>query len=142
LCRRRNGKHLERRSRDPLTLEPCEMALPSRRNDARTTSRKRTLKAGIIAFNDRHSTLACSVRNISAVGARLLLEGSVSPPDTFLLSVALDGLEADCQVVWRKAGEIGVRFMSKPRDVTAGRTQVVEPLARPGSRSLRRNPKQ
>ena len=112
------------------------------RDDARTASRRRILRAGIIAFNDRHSTLACGVRNMSASGARLLVEGSVSAPDTFVLTVALDGLEADCQVVWRKEGEIGVRFVSKPRAVIASRLQVVEPLTHLRSPSLRRNPKQ
>ena len=120
-------------------MEPRGIGSAVAKGDARITSRRRTLKAGIIAFNDRHSTLACGVRNISASGARLLVEGSVSPPDTFLLTVALDGLEADCQVVWRKAGEIGVRFVSTPRDITASRTQVVDPLAPSRSPSLRRN---
>jgi hypothetical protein len=123
-------------------MERREITSAVARGDARTTSRRRTLKAGVIAFNDRHSTLACGVRNISASGARLLVEGSVSPPDTFVLTVALNGLEADCQIVWRKEGEIGVRFVSKPRSVIASRLQVVEPLNRPRSPSLRRNPKQ
>jgi hypothetical protein len=109
-------------------MEPRGIGSAVAKAGARTTSRRRILKAGVIAFNERHSTLACGVRNISALGARLLVEGSVSPPDTFLLIVALDGLEADCRVVWRQAGEIGVRFLSKPRDIAASRTQIVNPL--------------
>jgi hypothetical protein len=67
------------------------------KGDALATSRQRTLKAGIIAFHDRHVMLPCT-----------------------------DGLEVDCEVVWRRAPEVGVRFLSKPRRVTARRTQVVK----------------
>jgi hypothetical protein len=81
------------------------------------------------------------LRNITATGARLRVEGSVSAPDTFELIVELDGLEADCEVVWRKAAEVGVRFLSKPRRVTARRTQVVNPLVPSPTPSLRRKPK-
>ncbi len=53
------------------------------------------------------------------------IDGSVSAPDTFELIVELDGLEASCQVVWRRALEIGVRFISEPRMVAPKRVQIV-----------------
>jgi hypothetical protein len=109
--------------------------------DARTASRPRTLKAGIVAFIDRHSTLPCIVRNVSATGARLRVEGSVKAPDTFELIIELDGLEVDCQVVWRKTPDVGVRFLSEPRIVAAKRRQVVNPLAPSQAPSLRRKPR-
>jgi hypothetical protein len=93
--------------------------------DGRLSPRRRVLKAGIIAFNNRHSTLSCTVRDLSAVGARLRLDGSVSAPDTFELVIELDGLEAPCQVMWRRAPDIGVKFLSEPRMVTPKRVQIV-----------------
>ena len=61
-------------------------------------------------------------------------------PNTFELIVELDGLEASCEVVWRKDREIGVRFLSAPRAVTPTRTQVVKALAPEQKPTLRRKP--
>jgi hypothetical protein len=98
------------------------------------------LKAGIAASNDRHLTVACTVRDVSATGARLRVGSSVGIPDTFELIIEVDGLEADCQVVWRKADEVGVRFLAAPRIVAAKRAQVINPLTPAKAPSLRRTP--
>jgi hypothetical protein len=105
--------------------------------DARVAPRRRVLKAGIVASNDRHLTVACAVRDLSATGARLRVGGSISVPNTFELIIEIDGLEADCEVVWRKADEVGVRFLAQPRAVAAKRTQVVTPLVPAKPPSLR-----
>ena len=107
-------------------------------DDARASSRRRVLKAGIAASNDRHLTIACTVRDISATGARLRAEGSLSIPDTFELIIESDGLEANCQVVWRKGNEVGARFLGAPHIVAAKRVQVISPLVPPKAPSLRR----
>ena len=75
-------------------------------NDGRMAPRRRVLKAGIAASNDRHLTIACAVRDLSATGARLRVEGSLSIPDTFELIIEVDGIEANCEVVWRKGNEV------------------------------------
>jgi hypothetical protein len=110
-------------------------------SESRSTQRRRVLKGGIVAFNERFSTLPCMIRDISATGARLRIDGSINAPDTFELIVELDGLEADCEVVWRKGSEIGVRFTSPPRTLTPRRTQVVDALATEHKPSLRRKPR-
>src|ERR1700694_1010097 len=74
-------------------------------SEARVASRRRVLKAGIVASNDRHLTVACTVRDMSASGARLRVAGSVGIPDTFELMIEVDGLEADCEVSWRRGDE-------------------------------------
>lgn len=107
----------------------------------RGAPRRRVLKAGLVAYNDRHSTLSCTVRDISATGARVRVDGSVSPPDTFDLIVQIDGLEASCRVVWRNGPEVGVQFLAAPRMVAAKRQQVINPLAPAEKPSLRRKPK-
>ena len=90
--------------------------------------RRRVLKAGIAASNDRHITVACTVRDISATGARLRVEGSLTIPDTFELIIDMDGLEANCEVMWRKGNEVGARFLGAPRTVAVKRAQVINPL--------------
>lgn len=107
----------------------------------RNAQRRRVLKAGLVAYNDRHSTLSCTVRDISDTGARVRVDGSVSAPDTFDLIIQIDGLEASCQVVWRNGNEVGVRFLAAPRMVATKRQQVINPLLRPEKPTLRRKPK-
>ena len=109
-------------------------------NDGRVALRRRVLKAGIAASNDRHLTVACTVRDVSPTGARLRAESSVSIPDTFELIIEVDGLEADCQVVWRKANEVGVKFLAAPRIVAVKRAQVINPLTPAKAPTLRRAP--
>ena len=80
------------------------------------------------------------MRDVSATGARLRAESSVSIPDTFELIIEVDGLEADCQVVWRKANEVGVKFLAAPRIVAVKRAQVINPLTPAKAPTLRRTP--
>ncbi len=108
---------------------------------ARVSLRRRVLKAGVVAYNDRHVTLHCTVRDLSATGARVRVEGSISAPDTFELIIDIDGFEANCQVVWRKSNEIGVRFLGAPRIVAPKRDQVINPMLPTPKASLRRQPK-
>lgn len=96
------------------------------------------LKSAIAASNERRLTVNCVVRDLSGTGARLRVEGSMTVPDTFELIIPLDGLEASCQVVWRKGGEVGVKFLAPPRTVAAKRSQVVSAIAPPRPVSLRR----
>jgi hypothetical protein len=109
--------------------------------DARAALRRRTLKSGIIAYNNRYCTLPCMVRDVSATGARLRVDGTVSAPDTFVLIVESDGLEADCEVVWRKGNEIGVKYVGAPRQVAPKKTQVVTASIPEHAPSIRRKPK-
>ncbi len=116
-------------------------ALAPKADDARIAPRRRMLKAGKIAYSDRHVTIGCTVRDMSATGARLRVEGSVTAPDTFELLIALDGLEANCKVVWRRETEIGVRFVGAPRTVAPKRTQSITAVAPTQAPSLRRKPR-
>jgi hypothetical protein len=109
-------------------------------SDARSAPRRRVLKAAVAASNGRHLTVGCGVRDISATGARLRVDGSVTVPDTFELIIESEGLEADCEVVWRKANEVGVKFLGAPRTVAAKRPQVVSAVTPPRAPSLRRKP--
>ncbi len=109
-------------------------------NDARISPRRRVLKAGIAASNDRHITIACTVRDLSATGARLRTESSLNIPDTFELIIDVDGLEANCEVMWRKGNEVGARFLGAPRMVAVKRAQVITPLTPQKAPTLRRTP--
>jgi hypothetical protein len=109
--------------------------------ERRQSPRRRVLKGGIIAFNDRYVTLPCTVRDLSDGGARLRVEGSMTAPDTFELIVEIDGLEASCEVVSRRGNEISVRFLAPPRIVPKRRVQVVNAITPATQPSLRKRPK-
>lgn len=109
--------------------------------EPRHALRRRTLKAGIVAYNNHFCTLPCMVRDLSATGAHLRLEGSVSAPDGFDLIVESDGLEATCEVVWRKDSDLGVRFIGAPRQVAVKKAQIVNARVPVPTPTLRRKPK-
>ncbi len=107
--------------------------------DPRSAPRRKQLKSGIIAFHERHSTLPCIVREISDSGARLEVD-QAHVPDTFELIIELDGLEADCAVMWRRGQRLGVRFTAPPRIRPPRRVQVVRPTLAPDKPTLRKKP--
>jgi PilZ domain len=114
---------------------------PQVANEGRIAPRRRMLKSGKIAYSERHVTIDCLVRDMSATGARLKVEGSVSAPDTFELLIPLDGLEANCQVVWRAGVDLGIKFLAAPRIVAAKRTQSICALTPTRAPTLRRKPR-
>jgi hypothetical protein len=109
--------------------------------EARRERRHRTLKTGIIAFNDRHCTLPCTVRDMSSTGARVRVDGSLNAPDSFDLIIELDGFEAASLVVWRHQNEIGIKFLSPPRKVAPKRAQILKAFIPEHKRMLRRKPR-
>ena len=107
-------------------------------SERRHVLRRRVLKSGVIAFNNRHSTLPCTIKDISETGARLIVNGSINAPDTFELIVELDGLEAQCRVVRRTANEVRVNFVGEVVRRERKRIQVVAAVGPKKSVSLRR----
>ena len=94
--------------------------------EMRSVRRKRVLKAGKIVFQSRYCTVECAIRDISACGARITTQHSVSIPDKFTLVIEIDGIEVDCHVVWRKERQFGVRFVGEPRSSELCRKQVLQ----------------
>jgi hypothetical protein len=79
--------------------------------------RRRMLKTGIIAYNNGTSTINCQVRNLSEMGAHLLVYRAMDVPDKFDLLIPLDGFLVPCEVIWKKTSEVGVAFLAVPRSV-------------------------
>lgn len=94
--------------------------------DRRRVPRRRLLKGAIVAFSDRYCTIPCTVRNISHLGALLQSKSASSIPDQFELIIELDGTEVQCEIVWRKKFEFGVKFLEFPRQGEPRRHQVIE----------------
>lgn len=98
--------------------------------DRRRMARHRVLKGGFIAVAGHHTSIPCAVRDLTETGARLKLQDTVAlVPNSFDLIIEMDGLEAECQVVWRRGSELGVLF-SKTRHGVPRRAQIVQALKR------------
>jgi hypothetical protein len=75
----------------------------------RRTTRQRVLKAAHIIFKGGGAAIDCTVRDISATGARLKVVSPIGIPETF--DLAIEGAPTrHCRVVWRKLDQIGVEF--------------------------------
>ena len=77
----------------------------------KTPLRRRTLKKGRIVFNERRSTIDCTVRNLSPEGALLLVTTLAGIPDSFDLAIDSDATNRAATVAWKRDGQLGVKFV-------------------------------
>ncbi|MGZ4988842.1 MAG: PilZ domain-containing protein [Limisphaerales bacterium] len=84
--------------------------------EKRRTRRQDVRWKGLI-LDDQGSIIAtCMMTDVSATGAKLIMEAGINVPDCFVLTLARNaGVRRDCDVVWRAAKSIGVRFVDAPR---------------------------
>lgn len=79
-------------------------------DEKRLAQRMRTLKGGKIVINNGFSTYDCTVRNLSEIGAKLTVASLLGVPETFQLAMD-DGRRFNCETIWRKDSQIGVKFV-------------------------------
>ena len=79
--------------------------------EMRTSPRHRTLKGGVIVFNNSRSTMNCVMKDQSAGGARLHFPSIVGIPEAFDLVVA-DLARQHCRVAWKSGQAMGVAFVA------------------------------
>lgn len=77
--------------------------------EKRSAQRHRVFKGAKITFEG--SDIACTVRNMSADGAAVDLEGLAMLPKSFTLSISCDNLVRNCRAVWRSDKRIGLAFV-------------------------------
>lgn len=73
--------------------------------------RCRVLKAGVIHFNNRMSTVDCTVRSLAENGAGLDLSSSFGLPEKFNLMIRSDGLDMRCRIVSQTERHVEVEFV-------------------------------
>jgi hypothetical protein len=77
--------------------------------EKRAEQRHRVFKGAMISFEG--SGVACTVRNMSAGGAAIELDGSLALPHSFTLSISRDNFVRSCRTVWRSDRRIGLAFV-------------------------------
>ena len=77
--------------------------------EKRAAQRYRVFKGGTITFEN--CGLTCTVRNMSAQGAAIELDATVTVPQSFTLAIARDNFVRKCRPVWRSERRIGLAFV-------------------------------
>jgi hypothetical protein len=82
------------------------------KHERRPAPRKRVLLTGLIVYGHGAFTCDCKFRNLSAGGARIILECAVALPARFHLINVRDGVAHETRLVWKKGLELGVKLES------------------------------
>jgi hypothetical protein len=83
--------------------------------DRRRQIRHRVIYGGVLAYNDRFSTMDCVVRNFTAWGAKIALPTNAILPDRLALTIRRKNREYAASIVWRSEREVGLEFI-EPTD--------------------------
>src|SRR3712207_9418999 len=89
--------------------------------EKRNSERKRTLLQGRVVFNNRFSTIECTVKDLSATGAQIVFEHPTEIPRQVELEVPSRGLAVRCEVRWSKDKRHGLMFLNQTASAPAPR---------------------
>lgn len=81
-------------------------------SDHRAATRHHTLRTGIVEFDNGSGSIIsvpCTIRDVSATGARLQLNSSAWVPEQFAV-IFTGGLRKTCRLAWRRDRLIGSAF--------------------------------
>jgi diguanylate cyclase (GGDEF)-like protein len=87
-------------------------------DERRQESRRRTLKAGKIVFNNKRSVFDCLVRNLSENGACLQIDSSIDLPTEFDLYIRGEPGKRSCHLVWLSDTRAGIDFKAPARETS------------------------
>ncbi|HXZ21128.1 MAG TPA: PilZ domain-containing protein [Pseudolabrys sp.] len=81
--------------------------------ERRKAARSRTFLGGVIAFNQRKSSMDCQVRNFSAAGAKVTFANTAVVPDQFDMTIAHKERSYRARMAWRGLDEAGIEFLGE-----------------------------
>ncbi len=79
--------------------------------EMRQAERIRSFLRAQIIFNNRMSTIDCTIKNISPTGARVALSDTLAVPTEFEIDIPQKGRSYRARLVWRDKEAIGVEFI-------------------------------
>jgi PilZ domain len=80
--------------------------------ERRKEPRLRAFLGGVIAFNQRKSTMDCVIRNMSPAGVRVVLDNTATLPDKFDLTIESKQRSFRARMVWRDKDVAGLAFIN------------------------------
>ena len=87
--------------------------------------RRRMLKSAVASYSDQSISMEVLLRDMSDTGVKIKLKENDVLPDNFHLYIELDGINVECEVVWRRGLEIGAKFISEVQVKAPLRSQTV-----------------
>ncbi|MCJ2127002.1 PilZ domain-containing protein [Methylobacterium sp. J-077] len=87
--------------------------------DQRRETRQRVFLKGRIVFNNGSSSFDCLVRDLSSLGARLILSDATTLPQVFDLYIPQKDRTYRASLCWRREDGIGVVFEEPARAAPA-----------------------
>jgi len=88
--------------------------------ESRQSERARSLLRGQIVFNNGNSTIDCIVKNITRIGAKLVVSDVLSVPNAFELHVPQRGRNYPARLVWRDREGMGIAFDASEESTKPG----------------------
>ncbi|MEZ5851950.1 MAG: PilZ domain-containing protein [Hyphomicrobiaceae bacterium] len=93
----------------------------------RRAKRKPTSLPAMITFPNMRVTVNCTIIDMSGTGAKLSITAATVAqfgdlehlPGKMTLVMLTDKMQVECEVRWRSAGKLGVRFLGPPRPMPA-----------------------
>ena len=86
---------------------------PTSGGEKRRSPRRGVCWNGLILDDQRRIIAECFMMDVSATGAKLVMDPGINVPDLFVLTLARNAaVRRNCEVVWRAATSIGVCFVA------------------------------
>jgi len=101
--------------------------MEEREHQPRSHQRHKTLKPGLISYDNGRLTVPCLVRDFSEAGARLKFAMPVALPDTFHLTIPLDGDKYPAEMKWKQGTTCGVHFTGPALPSNLHHSQYIAP---------------
>jgi hypothetical protein len=101
---------------------PAEPPVPAEHDEGehhRSAHRQRTLKAAKVVLTD-WTTIDCTIRDISATGARLVFGDAFKLPEEFRVLTVMTNAIVPVRLLWQRGLTAGVAFAG-PEEPAAGR---------------------
>lgn len=91
----------------------------------RQAQRQKVLKSARILLDDWR-TMDCSIRDLSATGAKIACPSTVNIPDVFRLVTMSDNQIRPAKVTWRRESTIGIHFTGEAKPSALRKAKPVE----------------
>jgi PilZ domain len=94
-------------------VEVADSSRESKPAEARRSKRARTFLQARISYGDGAISTECTVNQLSDIGARINIAGSIALPDMFDIIIPQKGASRRAKLVWRKDDQVGVDFFDE-----------------------------
>lgn len=94
-------------------MRPAFTRLEDRHIERRAATRRRTLLAAKLSFDEPGLMVTCGVRNLSSNGALVELESTILLRPPYRLLTIRDGVIYEAELVWSWGKQVGLAFTAE-----------------------------